>query len=222
LSETGVGSEGAAFWHIVPLHYVPHLLAKGALYSQERLTELRLPLHPRASAFKRDRKLRLDGFVHLSLRLATPLLADKRRRGYPHVAFGFDASIADTPGAAYLRYNPKSWRHRDDFAPVVEADAKREFVAEWAKGAYPSGELLIPGALTLAPLCKVVLCASDEEAGWLNECAAALQLEAPAPLIATPSAFPAGVAPDLEPHRAYLAACRSADRILDPPDLPFD
>ena len=93
------------FWHTTPLHYVPHLLQSGGLLSKARLAATGLPIRPRPTALRRDRKLGLADFVHLSLAPRTPLLADKRARGYPHVLLEFEAAVADLPGAAYLPFN---------------------------------------------------------------------------------------------------------------------
>lgn len=96
-------------FHATPLHYAPFLLASGILYSQAALRANALPISPRRTAAKRDRKLKLDGYVHLSLQSQTPLLADKLARGYPHVllVFGFDA-LFTSPVSALLRFNAKT------------------------------------------------------------------------------------------------------------------
>ena len=55
------------FYHTTPLHYAPYLLATGTIYSQAELKRLGLPIRPRPTAARRDRKLKLDRYVHLSL-----------------------------------------------------------------------------------------------------------------------------------------------------------
>ena len=119
-----------AAWHTLPLHYVPYLLHTGALYAQTRLAALSLPIVPRPTATRRDRKLGLDNFVHFSLAAHTPLLRDKHRRGYPHILLRFDAQIADVPGAGFVCYNAKAWRHRDAFIPITNPDEKAAFLRE--------------------------------------------------------------------------------------------
>ena len=210
------------FWHTTPLHYVPHILSTGALYSQDRLAALGLPIRPRRTAFRRDRKLRLTGFIHLSLTPITPLLADKRARGFPHALFEFDGVIADLPGTAFLRYNAKAWRHRADFAPITDPGAKAGFLAEWRGGRYPSAELLIPDTLLLGPHFVALHAADASEADWLGEMAEWLGVASAPQIAESPHLFPPGIAPDLAVLHDYADACRAAGNVVPPPDVPFD
>ena len=211
-----------SYFHAIPLHYVPTLLATGALYSQRSASEQGIPLRPRATATRRDRKLRLDGYVHLALTPATPLLIDKRRLGYPHALLVFDPALADLPEAAYLRFNPKSWRHREDFAPVTEPSEKAALLAAWRVGRYPSAELLVPGSLPLLPRCTGLYAASREEEVWIRLMTAISKPAADVPLALRPDLFPPAPPLDLQAHYAYATACLNAERLLRPPDLPFD
>ena len=210
------------FWHTTPVHYVPYLLATGCLYSQDELRTQNLPIRPRRTAERRDRKLKLSRFVHLSFTPRTPLLADKLTKGYPHVLLAFDAALAVSPDAALMPYNAKSWRHREDFAPVYDSEAKAALIASWRKGSYPSAELLIETALPLHPHGVSLHLASVEEAAWLSDLMAALKLTVPLPVSVSPEIFPQGQPLDLSPHRAYAEQCQEAMRLLSPPDLPFD
>lgn len=210
------------FWHVTPLHYAPYLLSTGALYAQERLAALNLPILPRPTAAARDRKLRLTGYIHLSFSQRTPLLAHKRMLGYPHLLLAFDAGIADLPGAALLKFNAKAWRHREDFLPLTSPEEKNDFWEAWQQGRYPSAELLIPDSLPLLPHLTTLHAASEKEATWLKSLAEVLGLPLPAPLVASPHLFPAGSMPDLSPLESYGVACIGASRVLSPPDLPFD
>lgn len=212
-----------AFWHATPLHYAPHVLLLGRLLSQARLEALRLPIRPRATARRRDRQLGLDAFVHLSFTARTPLLADKRAKGFPHVLFEFDPAVADLPGAAFLPFNAKAWRHRDDFAPIRAPGEKAAFLEAWRRGRrFPSAELLVPGEVPLAGLARALHTAGDAETGWLYALRDGLELSAGPPFRASPDRFPPGVAADLGPHERYRHACLEAGRLLPPPDLPFD
>jgi len=181
-----------------------------------------MPVRPRPTATRRDRKLRLSGFIHLSFTAQTPLLSDKRTRGFPHAMIAFDAALAEEPNAAYLPYNAKSWRHRDDFAPIREAMGKAEFLAKWQRGRYPSAELLIETALPLAPHARGVHLASAAEEVWLRALMSTCDLVSPVPITVSPELFPAGPEPDLAPYTAYSADCAVARGLLAPPDLPFD
>lgn len=214
-----------ALWHAVPLHYAPHLFATGALFSKDRLKAAGLPIQPRPSAWRRDTRLGLSGYVHLSLSPRTPLLADKRRKGYPHVLLAFEAAgVLALPGTALLAYNTKAWRHRDDFAPVTNADEKAALLETWRRGRHPSLEVLVPGALPLAGNAAALHTASAVEADWLRAFRdeAAFGLAAEPPISVSPGLFPPGPEPDLSAHADYLRACRAAGVLLAPFDLPFD
>lgn len=209
-------------WHVTPLHYAPHLLATGRLYSQDRLKGLNLPVRPRPTAVRRDRKLKLTGFIHLSLSPRTPLLAHKRSLGYPHVLLEFTPETAFLPGAAYLRFNAKAWSHRDDFVPITEAAEKAAFLEAWRSGRFRSAELLIPDELPLVPFACALHAPSEAEAEWLSGILATLRLPSPLPINCDASLFPAGPEPDLTSYCRYREECQSAGLLLPPPDLPFD
>lgn len=211
------------YWHATPLHYVPFVLQTGALLSKARLVQAGLPIRPRPTAVRRDTKLGLAPFIHLSLAPRTPLLADKCGRGFLHVLLEFDPVVADLPSAAYLAYNAKAWRHRDDFIPITAPEDKAVFVAAWRGGRYPSAELLVRGALPLEGNARGLHAATEAEARWVNEMIVLAGLSAVPPVCVSPQHFPApAVAPNLEPHRAYRDACALAGTLLSPPDLPFD
>lgn len=209
------------YWHTTPLHYVPYLLATGRIYAQSELRALGLPISPRRTAARRDRKLHLDGYVHLSLTPQTPLLTDKRRKGYPHVLFAFDAALADLPGAALCPYNAKSWRHREEFAPVTGPAQKAELFAAHTAGRYPSLELLIPGSLPLTPHARTLHVATEADAALLRGlyCVPGLSV---LPIQISPEQL--SIIPEYDPLplARYAAACLTAGAILPPPDFPFD
>lgn len=210
-------------WHVVPLHYAPHLLATGALFSKDRLKSDGLPIRPRPSAWRRDTRLGLARFVHLSLSPRTPLLRDKRCKGYPHVLISFNAAaVFALPGVALLAYNTKAWRHRDDFAPVTETGEKAALLEAWRAGRYPSLEVLAPGTLPLAANAVALHTASAAEADWLLAFTDVFFWPAVPSLVTSPDRFPLGPEPDLSVHAEYLRACRKAAALLAPPDLPFD
>lgn len=153
----------------------------------------------------------------------TPLLTDKRARGFAHVLIEFDAAIADLPGAGYLKFNTKSWRHRETFAPVTSPPEKAALLDEWRSGKYPSLELLVPGALPLTPYALGVHAPSAAEAAWIAAFSAVPGICCVCrPAVVSPEYFPPGPAPDLSAYQAYLNACAAAGVVLPPPDLPFD
>ncbi len=226
-SVTTSGDGPARFWHVTPLHYLPHLLTTGALYAKTRLEAQNLPVRPRPTSEARARKLGLAGFVHLSLAAQTPLLADKCAKGYPHALLEFDARVCDLPGASFLPYNTKAWRHRDDFRPITGVEEKRAFLESWRAGRYPSAELLIAKMLPITPdNLRAVHLASDAEAIPLRALLAGFPepfAAFPMTLTVTPALFPPSmVAPDLAPLWEYVTTCVLARAVLPPPNLPFD
>jgi hypothetical protein len=207
-------------WHAVPLHYLPTLCASAALLSAQRLAEAGAVIRPRPSAIARKRKLGLADCVHLSLAPRTPLLSDKRRKGFPHALLAFPPTLIARPEVALLRYNTKRWAHRDDFRPVRAEAEKAAVLAAWQQGRYPSLEVLVPERLALESATALVL-ASPEEARWFEALLADLGLTAP-PRTIDAALFPPGPEPDLTPLAAYAARCRAAGQVLPPPGLPFD
>ncbi len=218
----GTKSLPLRFWHATPLHYVPHLLLSGGLLSKARLKAAGLPIRPRPTAVRRDWKLGLADYIHLSPAPVTPLLADKRARGFAHVLIEFDAAVAELPGTGFLKFNTKSWRHREAFLPVAPPEEKAALLHAWRGGKYPSLELLVPGALPLAPYSPGLHAVSETEAAWISAFAAVPGISWFPPIFVTPGHFPPGPAPDLSPHAAYLAACLAVGAVLPPPELPFD
>lgn len=225
----------AGFWHTIPLHYVPYLLHTGTLYAQTRLADLHLPIAPRPTATRRDRKLGLDGFVHFSFAPHTPLLSDKHKRGYPHVLLQFNPHIAGLPGAGFVCYNAKAWRHRDAFVPIIDAEEKAAFLLEREKtGRFPSAELLVPSEMLLDPFCAALYADCDEAAAWIEAILETLRPVFAPKVLVSPEVFPLPCAAfDGEPFRVYDHSLMSwrvlADAIGDmagplpaPPPLPFD
>jgi hypothetical protein len=195
------------YWHTSPLQFLPQIVTE---------RELRASAHARPRALARRRKLGLDGYIHLSFSAQTPLLADKRQRGYPHALFAFEPAIAELPGAAYLKWNTMRWAHREEFIPIVEPAEKAAFRAAWCAGNYPSAELLIPTQLSLTHATALYL-ASQAEADWLMW----LSLPTP-PMIVAPERFPPGPVPELAAFHAWADACERAGELLPPLEAVFD
>jgi hypothetical protein len=211
----------SSYWHTTPLHYAPYLLMTGQIFSQRQLQSLSLPITPRRTAARRDRKLGLDNFVHLSLTSVTPLLRDKLRKGYPHVLLAFDPVVFDLPGAAFCRYNAKSWGHRERFIPVTDPAEKAEILTAHANGRYPSLELILPERLPLFPYARCLYVASQKDADFLYSLHSLL----PVPGISlkvSAEHFPQTCEYNRSPLEQYASSCRTAGVILAPPALPFD
>ena len=213
--------EAGGYWHTTPLHYVPYLLASRCLFAQAEIKARGLPIAARRTAERRDRKLGLDGFVHLSLSSETPLLRDKLRKGFPHVLLAFEEAVAELPGAGLCRFNAKAWAHRELFTPVTEAGERAELMAAWRSGRYPSLELLIPKELPLIPHARALHVATETDAAYLRGFQAIPGLLTIS-LQISPERFPVACEYDTTPFALYAAECLTAGTVLPPPDFPFD
>ncbi len=214
---------GECLYHAAPLHYLPHILRDGALYAQSVLASRGIA--PRATAKRRDRMLGLADYVHLSLRPDTPLLADKVRKGYPHVLLSFDrAAVLGLPGTALLPYNTKAWHTRAAYTPITEADEREWLLRRHRAGRYPSLEALVKYGLELTTL-SVLSFLNDSERDMTHALLARLSLAPSAPLVTDSALFPGADA--YRPRTgdavaAYFAACAARGTLLPPPELPFD
>ncbi len=217
------GPDTICLWHVTPLFYVPYLLQTGAIFSAARLGRDKHPILPRPSAIRRKTRLGLADFVHLSPVPITPLLRDKRTKGYSHVLIAFDrVAVLAMPSVALLRFNTKRWAHRDDFIPVTDAAEKECTWAEYGAGKYPSLEVLVPGSLPLVPYAVALHVATLAEGERLKGLAAALNIAAP-PVWVSPALFPLPEAPaDFAGTDEYFTRCLLAGAVLPPPLLPFD
>jgi hypothetical protein len=200
----------AFYWHTTPLQHLPSILREGAL---------RASAHPRPRALARRRKLGLEGFVHLSFTARTPLLEDKRQRGFPHTLLAFSSEVAALPGAGFLKWNTLRWAHREEFIPIVEPVEKAAFLTAWQAGAYPSAELLIPERLLLT-YATGLLFASQAEADWLARLGF-LDLPTP-PITIAPERFPPSPSLDLTALHAWADDCERAGELLPPLAAAFD
>lgn len=210
-------------YHAAPLHLIPSILACGGLVPVETLKSAGLP--GRKSVSRRDRKLGLQVYVHLAPKARTPILADKLRKGYPHALFTFDAApVLALEGAAVIAYNPKSWRHREDFRPVTAREDRERLLAEHAGGRYPGLEVVAPGLVPLS-LARSLSFAAEDERAAAAAVAAALEIETAISFVTEPDLFPleAGYAATTMPAiRDYFGACAASGRLLLPPEIPFD
>ncbi len=214
----------ALLFHAAPLHRLPLIVQDGALFPQSVLAGRRLS--PRPTAARRDRRLGLADYVHLSLSSQTPLLAHKMAKGYPHALLAFDrAAVLALPAAALLPFNTKAWRDRAAFRPVIDPDTQASLLQDHAKGGrYPSLEVLVPYGLGLDALTHFAFFTETERAS-VQAVLEAANVTPPAPFCAEPSWFPP--CPDYAPTtlpalQSYFAACREARCVLPPPEIPFD
>ena len=153
---------GRLVYHATPLHYLPAIVANGALHAKSLLAPK--GTQPRRTAFRRDLMLGLADCVHFSFDAVTPLLIDKLRRGYPHVVLGFDAvTVGGSAGATILPVNTKSWRSRSILTPIVcDREMATAVMLHIRTGKMPGIELLARYAVGIDSL-KTITYASDEE-----------------------------------------------------------
>lgn len=214
-----------SLFHVTPLHYLPHILQDGALYSQSVLAG-HAGITARTTARRRDRMLGLADYVHLSLSSETPLLADKLAKGYPHALLVFDrAGILALPQTALLPYNTKAWHAKADFAPVTDRAEQAALLRRHTEeGRYPSLEVLVKYGLDLHSLTEIVFLTSAEHALCID-LLSALGISATAPLRVDAGMFPpcAAYKPvTMNALASYFAACAEAGTLLAPPAIPFD
>ena len=217
-------TDTSRLYHAAPLHYLPSILRDGALYAQSVLAGRGIA--PRATAARRDRMLGLADYVHLSLNSRTPLLADKLRRGYPHVLFVFEAApVQALPETCLLPFNAKAWRSRAAFAPVTDPLERAALLRRHAgMGRCPSLEVLVKYGLDLTHAQEIAFL-TDAEHSLAADLVAALGLPVTAPLTTHPTLFPRCdlYAPATREAIAdYFACCAAARAVLPPPPLPFD
>jgi hypothetical protein len=210
-------------YHATPLHYLPHILAAGALYSQSVLAARGFA--PRASAKRRDRMLGLTDYVRLSLEPRTPLLADKLARGFAHAILVFDGpSVLALPEVGVIPYNTKAWRMKAAYEPVVDPVEKERLLrGHAARRRFASLEVLVKYGLPLTALCAIGFFA-DEEREAVRCLVSDLGIDRETPYrFDGVGGLSIGYTPVTLPSvLAYFEACRSAGRLLAPPDIPFD
>ncbi len=158
----------ACVYHAAPLHYLLRIVQDGALYPQSVLAGR--GIRPRATAARRDRRLGLADYVHLSLHPHTPLLADKLKKGYPHALLVFDREcVLALPHTAFIPYNTKAWFDKAAYAPVTDAAQKQSLLEAHAQqGRYPSLEVLVKYGLGFEGLQRIAFCAEEEYGGALQ------------------------------------------------------
>jgi len=210
-------------YHAAPLHLVPSILACGGLVPVETLKTV--GMDGRKSVRRRDRKLGLQAYVHLAPKSCTPILADKLRKGYPHALFTFVApAVLSLPGAAVIPYNPKSWRHREDFRPITSQEDRERIFAEHTAGRYPSLEVLVPGIVPLE-MAQNLSFANDAERLAVTAMLAAMGIPLHPVTVTQPELFPienAYMATTMPSILEYFDACGASGSLLLPPDIPFD
>ncbi len=210
-------------YHATPLHYLPHILASGALYAKS--VTAGQGITPRSSAVRRDKMLGLTDWVHLSTRPDTPLLRDKLARGYPHALLVFDrAAVFALPEVALLPYNTKAWHSKAAYVPITDAAEKADMLRVHDEThRYPSLEVLVHYGLDFAHL-QTILFPDEEERQWIIALMAALNCKRPVALEYAADVFPpyhCGGETRLA-TQGHFTACRTAGLLLPPPLIPFD
>jgi hypothetical protein len=208
-------------YHAAPLHYVPSILADGALFAKDVLAARGIA--PRRSAFRRDRMLGLGEYVHFSFEAVTPLLRDKAAKGYPHAVIVFDAPrLAALPAAGLLPCNTKCWRSKAALEIVTDPVAAMGLIANRAGGrSGASVELLVKYGAGLECATEVRFAATEELAAVQRVLAAsAVTTDLPMVVSAIPHAV--GGRPEWAEAMRYFERCIEERAISRPPDLVFD
>jgi hypothetical protein len=211
-------------YHAAPLHYVPLILSREALFAKSVLSAEGIA--PRAGAVRRDRNLGLADWVHLALRPDTPLLRDKLVKGYPHALFVIDReTVLGLPEVALLPYNTKAWRSRSAYLPVTETLAKTDLLKQQRETThFPSLEVLVHYGLSMSLVNRIAF-ASDTELSLVADTLTSCAISCSAPLAIECSLFPLpeSYLPTTEMAISdYFAACQLAGKLLSPPAIPFD
>jgi hypothetical protein len=211
-------------YHAAPLHYVPSIFETGTLFAAGVLAANRIS--PRSTAARRDRMLGLSEYVHFSTTVPFPLLEDKINKGYPHVIFKFPIQpILDLPGTALLPYNTKAWHTKAAYELVTERLDQEHLIKKHLElGRNPSMEVLAKYGVTLH-LAETALFQNKIERELIEELLSSIGIVVACELKVDDAAF--GCAStvtvcDYTKQMAYFASCREANRILTPPEIPFD
>ena len=218
-------------YHTIPLHYVPALLASGALYassvlgSPSRPTGVPEGIVPRPTAARRDQSLGLTDYVHLSLTSKMPLLADKLTRGYSHALLIFDGdAVLALPEVAVLPYNTKAWRTRACYAPVADPMERQAILGRYREGKrMPSLEILVKYGLPLSLMSTIAFVDDRERDAVFNVSRPGLtdtyQVTVDRDLFPVDDGYKPA---HWESIADYFYRCRQAGLILPPPSIPFD
>jgi hypothetical protein len=207
-------------YHAAPLHYLPNILAAGALLSAR--DSAAYGIAPRSTAIRRDRMLDVDRYVHFAFELLTPLLLDKLSKQLPHIVLCFDAIglSADRP-CALQRFNTKAWRSRAAFSTMTEpCDVAWLLRRNFDYGRCKSMEMLAEGDAPLAHLVQITAFSQSDARISQRLCSVL------APHLGVPVTWARGSIAygdhDYRELRDYIENCINAGSVLRPPRLRFD
>jgi hypothetical protein len=203
-------------YHATPLHYLPRILIDGALYPKSVLTDRNI--EPRRTAQRRDLMLGLSNYVHLAMKLHTPLLQHKLGKGYPHAALVYRAApVLAMAGVGLMTQNTKSWRERSAYLPVLDAAEQAALLKQWSLGRRQGLEVLVPYGLSMEYLSEIVFFSPEHRDVIFAFTRAAGQTQ---PLTMDAST---GFKPkENQELDTYLELCVRLGSAPHPPRIPFD
>ncbi len=219
--------EGRSIYHAAPLHYLPSILSAWTLMAAS--ISGAFGIVPRKTAFRRDRMLGVNGYVHLAFDLLTPLVRDKLSRGMPHVVLEFDAELVarnNLNSCALLPCNTKAWRSKAACQPVFDYDEMCALIKRRDEfGRLPSLEFLVKDSLDLSAL-KTIRVSSDRDAEIASLLIAKFQIRsASVNIIATNANIESKTYRDLDTY-SYLDRLISAGDcalpLVPPSGIAFD
>jgi hypothetical protein len=212
---------GRKLYHAAPLHYLPSIIAGGHLLAAS--AGQAQGISPRRSAFRRDRMLRVDKFVHLAFDVVTPLVRDKLQQGMPHCVLEFDAAevlASNGRACALLPFNTKSWRSRASLQPVDAPEEMADILRKRDEfGRFASLELLVKSQLNLDALTAVVV--FDPRDDMLVRSVASRFFPDILKSIRLVGCKGYEIVPVPETE-AYFSECMDAGKVLAPPRIEFD
>lgn len=176
---------------------------------------------PRSTAQARDRSLGLANYVHLAMKMHTPLLQDKLKKGFAHAVLVMDgAGVFSVPGVGLLTQNTKAWRERAAYNPLTEPGEISALLKQWQYGRRRGLEVLVPYGLSLQHVVEIAFFQAEHRDILSRYISTAhsgkswkLTLES-------------GPTDDAAPLNAelvqYLEDCLSLGSAPQPPHIPFD
>jgi len=198
---------------------LPRILDDGALYPKSVLDERGIA--PRSSAQVRDRALGLANYVHLAMKMHTPLLRDKLRKGFAHAVLVMDGSgVFSVPGVGLLTQNTKAWRERAAYDPLTEPSEIAALLKQWQYGRRRGLEVLVPYGLSLQHIVEIAFF-HQEHLDVLSRYIRQAHADKSWELTLAPGSTVAAASMSVELVQ-YLEDCLSLGSAPQPPHIPFD
>jgi len=198
---------------------LPRILDDGALYPKSVLHERGIA--PRSTAQARDRSLGLENYVHLAMKMHTPLLQDKLTKGFAHAVLVMDGNgVFSVPGVGLLAQNTKAWRERAAYDPLTEPGEMAAILKQWHYGRRRGLEVLVPYGLSLQHLVEIAFF-DQEHKNIVSRYISTVHSSENWKLTVEPGAAADEAFLSTELVK-YMEDCLSAGSALPPPHITFD